>query len=379
MIGTAETKSKIFHTVNNRTPLYYTKADSNSTLTDLYFSSKNGWTRDKIKMSATRKTKPSHKIETRKTKQRINRPTLNMKFTSSFIIIISTATTFPSLTMAAVLRRKSSSSSNKDVDELSRNLGGCPTIISAPHTLIASRIATVTTTLMTASVNKATWNKISIVYPNVRMTTNVPHIPIVNLTVSDTTTLTTANASRDIKKSSMKPTKHANKKALGRPNRAGACLCGHLDAHGKCRAPCLRNHHGRRSIIGRYCRVRGICHGFGSLFGTARMYRREWMCRSHSPWIQLRRFRIAKGGHYFVSPVSSDPWVDDRYTTGYAGIATFAGMATIGTTDIQWRAFIVHGRNGERLACGLLHQVKLPNQYERNPDNCKNDYPCPVN
>lgn len=82
-----------------------------------------------------------------------------------------------------------------------------------------------------------------------------------------------------------------------------------------------------------------------------------------------------QGGHYFVDPVMSDPWVDDRYSTDYAGVATFAGAATIGTDKVEGRAFIVHGRNGERLACGLLKDITP----EEDVKNCKNDYECPVN
>jgi hypothetical protein len=48
----------------------------------------------------------------------------------------------------------------------------------------------------------------------------------------------------------------------------------------------------------------------------------------------------AQGGHYFVSPVTSDPWTQERYKSDSTGKGTYAGVVSIGTTDLKGRAFI---------------------------------------
>ena len=51
----------------------------------------------------------------------------------------------------------------------------------------------------------------------------------------------------------------------------------------------------------------------------------------------------AQGGHYFVDPVTSDPWVDARYSSSMDGVSTFGDTRAIGTDDLEGRAFV--GKN----------------------------------
>ena len=48
----------------------------------------------------------------------------------------------------------------------------------------------------------------------------------------------------------------------------------------------------------------------------------------------------AQGGHYFVDPVMSDPWVEARYSSDADGMSTFSDTLMIGTDDIEGRAFV---------------------------------------
>ena len=62
----------------------------------------------------------------------------------------------------------------------------------------------------------------------------------------------------------------------------------------------------------------------------------------------------AQGGHYFVDPVTEDPWVDARYTSDGEGNAMHGAILNIGTNDVVERAFLVHAQDGSRIGCGIL-------------------------
>jgi hypothetical protein len=47
-----------------------------------------------------------------------------------------------------------------------------------------------------------------------------------------------------------------------------------------------------------------------------------------------------QGGHFFVSPIVDDPWVDARYSTNESGSAIFSGVVSIGSPDIEGKPFI---------------------------------------
>jgi len=47
-----------------------------------------------------------------------------------------------------------------------------------------------------------------------------------------------------------------------------------------------------------------------------------------------------QGGHLFAAPITTDPWVDERYSSDSSGNAQFAGVVDIGTTDLSGRAFV---------------------------------------
>ena len=47
-----------------------------------------------------------------------------------------------------------------------------------------------------------------------------------------------------------------------------------------------------------------------------------------------------QGGHYFVSPVTIDPWIEARYKTNEFGLTLFADTINMGTDQINGRAFI---------------------------------------
>lgn len=48
----------------------------------------------------------------------------------------------------------------------------------------------------------------------------------------------------------------------------------------------------------------------------------------------------AQGGHYFVDPVTEDPWVDARYSSDSVGSSIFSGSRIIGTSSLEGHAFI---------------------------------------
>jgi hypothetical protein len=49
----------------------------------------------------------------------------------------------------------------------------------------------------------------------------------------------------------------------------------------------------------------------------------------------------AQGGHYFVDPVTEDPWAEARYSSGADGKASFSGVLDMGSMeDIEGRAFL---------------------------------------
>lgn len=47
-----------------------------------------------------------------------------------------------------------------------------------------------------------------------------------------------------------------------------------------------------------------------------------------------------QGGHLFAAPVTTDPWVDERFSSDSRGNAQFAGVVNIGTTNLSGRAFV---------------------------------------
>ena len=49
--------------------------------------------------------------------------------------------------------------------------------------------------------------------------------------------------------------------------------------------------------------------------------------------------RTSQGGHYYVDPVSSDPWVEERYTSASDGAAVFNGIVDIGSARKSGRTF----------------------------------------
>lgn len=64
-----------------------------------------------------------------------------------------------------------------------------------------------------------------------------------------------------------------------------------------------------------------------------------------------------QGGHYFVDPVKSDPWVDQQYSSDTSGSASFSSLVNIGTSEVDGKPFIVHAKDGSRIGCGLLKKV----------------------
>jgi hypothetical protein len=93
-----------------------------------------------------------------------------------------------------------------------------------------------------------------------------------------------------------------------------------------------------------------------------------------------------QGGHYWVKTgtVTSDPWVNARYSSDNTSKANFQGVLDIGTTDVNGRVFIgtlpelftahskshdvraltvyasslpVHSQNGTRIGCGKIEVV----------------------
>merc|ERR1712190_244051 len=64
-------------------------------------------------------------------------------------------------------------------------------------------------------------------------------------------------------------------------------------------------------------------------------------------------------GHYFTDTVTNDPWTAISYTSLPNG--TTSGTAAVMTgalaSNIEGRAFIVHGFDGGRIACAILQRV----------------------
>lgn len=48
----------------------------------------------------------------------------------------------------------------------------------------------------------------------------------------------------------------------------------------------------------------------------------------------------SQGGHYYETPVLTDPWIDERYTSDTSGEATYGAVVQLGTNDLQGRAFV---------------------------------------
>jgi hypothetical protein len=48
----------------------------------------------------------------------------------------------------------------------------------------------------------------------------------------------------------------------------------------------------------------------------------------------------AQGGHYYEDPITTDPWVEARYSSDTDGKASFSGIVDIGTDDVEGRAFV---------------------------------------
>jgi Cu/Zn superoxide dismutase len=65
-----------------------------------------------------------------------------------------------------------------------------------------------------------------------------------------------------------------------------------------------------------------------------------------------------QGGHYFESPVTDDPWMEERYSSDETGFALFSSVTVIGTSNLEGRAFVVHAEDGSRVGCGLLTELK---------------------
>jgi Cu/Zn superoxide dismutase len=84
------------------------------------------------------------------------------------------------------------------------------------------------------------------------------------------------------------------------------------------------------------------------------------------------------GGHYWVSTTAPvDPWSDGE--TGYVAFysttdgtasGSFAAKTGATTSDIEDRAFIVHGESGGRIACALM---KVPPPPEDDDDSGNDD------
>jgi hypothetical protein len=73
-------------------------------------------------------------------------------------------------------------------------------------------------------------------------------------------------------------------------------------------------------------------------------------------------------GHYFQNPpVTTDPWLFERYNSDVAGNGNFGNVVQIGTGDVKGRAFIVHDSSGARVSCGLL-QVYSGSVYTVNTE-----------
>jgi hypothetical protein len=45
-------------------------------------------------------------------------------------------------------------------------------------------------------------------------------------------------------------------------------------------------------------------------------------------------------GHYFVDPVTTDPWTVEQYSSNDRGNARFASIIDIGTDDVEGRTFL---------------------------------------
>lgn len=47
-----------------------------------------------------------------------------------------------------------------------------------------------------------------------------------------------------------------------------------------------------------------------------------------------------QGGHYYVDPITVDPWIEVRYSSNSNGSTTFSGIVNIGTKNIEGKPFI---------------------------------------
>lgn len=64
-----------------------------------------------------------------------------------------------------------------------------------------------------------------------------------------------------------------------------------------------------------------------------------------------------QNGPLFTSPITVDPWTEERYVTDEDGSAQFSNVIVVGTRDLEGRAMIVSGADGTRVGCGLLEMV----------------------
>jgi len=64
-------------------------------------------------------------------------------------------------------------------------------------------------------------------------------------------------------------------------------------------------------------------------------------------------------GHYFTDTVTNDPWTAISYTSLPDGTTSGTAAVTTGAlaSNIEGRAFIVHGFDGGRIACAILQRV----------------------
>lgn len=60
------------------------------------------------------------------------------------------------------------------------------------------------------------------------------------------------------------------------------------------------------------------------------------------------------GGHFYEPPVTSDPWLSQKYSTDSTGEAQFCGQVVAGSTNVSGKPFIAHDSSGNVIACGVL-------------------------
>ena len=79
-------------------------------------------------------------------------------------------------------------------------------------------------------------------------------------------------------------------------------------------------------------------------------------------------------GHYFVDPVSSDPWTSIGYTSTAGAASSTVSVDTGGAeSDLKGRAVIVHDFSGARIACALLTRSGDGSSSEGANDDGGND------